>query len=103
MTIVEAIERQSVPHGEPIVVLFSPYMPGEDGQRVNNPPEIEEVIKREGWEVPWAKALQALDTLGSKPASAIRVDTATHTMVFENKGAGWRAAEVKLRARSAGS
>jgi hypothetical protein len=59
-TIVELIGYQADRLGETIETVFFGYDPPIDGQRVDAPPEIEEVIERVGWEMPWADAEHAL-------------------------------------------
>ena len=98
MDIVASIKNEAAQLGEPLERVLFGYFPSVDGQRVADPPEIEEVIDRVGSrEVPWDDAVPSLNMLGSKPAPHIRADTTNHTMCFGHVDGGWRLFQKKRR------
>ncbi len=96
MNIVDLIEGASL--GEPKIVIPGYFGP-VDGQRVDDPLEMRQAIKNAEScrEVPWADARAGLLALGNKCAPVHRVDTASHTLLVENRGDGWFIADHRFR------
>jgi hypothetical protein len=93
MTIAQLILDRAEQLREPLGSVAFSY-----DQGVDDPLEIQAVIEKMGNRaMPWADALPALLSLGSKRAPIIRVDTTEHTLLVGNAGNCWRILDEKRR------